>query len=196
MGQANEESALAFINRNQPIKSRTEPHFWTDQRFNNPCQPVVGLTWFEANAYAAWLSAVSGLAYRLPSEFEWEAAARGPQRRAYAWEGGWDQEKANTIEGRVLRTSPLGSYAAAGGLGPHGEEDLTGNVREWTGSLYIPYAEKGGDREDPESVGKRVIHGGSWSNARRYARCAYRDWCGPDYFDYSIGFRLLSPGAF
>ena len=109
----NEEESLEYLQRNQTQKSREKPNYWDDQRFNNPSQPVVGLTWFETNAYCAWLSTVSGGQFRLPGEFEWEAAARGKESRKYAWEGDWDQDKTNTIEGRVMRTTPVGCYSAA-----------------------------------------------------------------------------------
>ena len=191
----NEEDALGYLQRNQTQKSREKPNYWDDQRFNNPSQPVVGLTWFEANAYCAWLSTVSSGQFRLSNEFEWEAAARGKDGREYAWEGDWDQDKANTIEGRVMRTTPVGCYAAADGRGPHGEEDQSGNVWEWTGSLYISYDATDADREDANSESQRVLRGGSWDDSQRVARCAYRFRFVPDYFD-DLGFRLLSPGAF
>src|SRR5690606_36557863 len=97
-------------------KSRSQPAYWKDRERNNPSQPVVGVTWFEARAYCAWLSEVTGKLYRLPTEVEWEAAARGlsgksltddPTSRKYPWAGDWDKEKANSIEGRVLKPSPV-----------------------------------------------------------------------------------------
>ena len=177
------------LQRNQTPKSRERPNFWNDGRFNNPSQPVVGLTWFEANAYCAWLGAVSGGAYRLPDEFEWEAAARGSDGRKYAWQGEWNPEKANTVEGRVMRTTPVGSYAAGGGVGPHGEEDQVGNVWEWTASLYLPYGDREAKRIDLESDVKRICRGGSWASDSRDARCAYRDRLGPVNFFNNLGFR-------
>lgn len=62
----------------------------------------MGITWFEANAYCAWLSTVMGKEFRLPTEVEWEAAARGQDGRAYPWGNDWNVVKANTLEGRVL----------------------------------------------------------------------------------------------
>lgn len=175
-------------------KSREHPAFWDDRTRNNPSQPVVGLTWFEARAYCAWLSSVSGRAFRLPSEAEWEAGARGPEARGYPWGPDWDGPRANTIEGRVQRPSPVGAYAAAGGRGPFEAEDQSGNVWEWTSSLYqFAYPYRADEREDLEAEGDRVVRGGSWFNGRQFARCASRDRYVPDDFNDSLGFRVVSP---
>ena len=186
-----EDELLAYLHKILPQKSRQRPYLWDDGRFNRPNQPVVGVTWFEAQAYYAWLSAVAGAECRLPNEFEWEAAARGAERRPFAF-GEWDAQKANIIEGRVMRTTPVGCYAAVGGRGPHGEEDQTGNTWEWTRSLYIDYGHQEADREDPSASGYRVLRGGSWVDSRRFARCAFRNGCVPDLFSSIVGFRLLS----
>jgi formylglycine-generating enzyme required for sulfatase activity len=184
-------------------KSRERPQWWDDADYTNPSQPVVGVTWFEARAYCAWLSAVAGRAYRLPSEVEWEAAARGLPSPAsgggaggggYPWGNEWDADKANTIEGRVLKPSPVGAYGAAGGVGPFGAEDQAGNVWEWTGSLYLPYP-YAGERENPEEEGERAVRGGSWNDSRTLARCAYRGRDVPVNFDNLVGFRVVSPGS-
>jgi formylglycine-generating enzyme required for sulfatase activity len=85
-------------------KSRTQPDYWDDAQYNKPSQPVIGVTWFEARAYCAWLAQVTGQECHLPSEAEWESAARGKDDlRAYPWGKEWDTAKANTIEGRVLK---------------------------------------------------------------------------------------------
>jgi formylglycine-generating enzyme required for sulfatase activity len=202
-----EEQYRAEISKSFRGKSRTQPAYWNDSQYNNLSQPVVGLTWFEANAYCAWLSAVTGRTYRLPTEVEWEAAARGilsPSRRVsegdvrvriYPWGNDWDPAKANSLEGRVLKPSPVGAYAAAGAKGPCETEDQSGNVWNWTSSLYLPYPNDPGKSEDPEADGKRILRGGSWYNFRGDARCAYRDWLIPDDFIGSVGFRLFSPGS-
>lgn len=189
-----EEGLKAWLAQSFAGKSRQRPEYWLDSERNNPSQPVVGVTWFEARAYCAWLSAVTGQAYRLPTEVEWEAAARGGRARAYPWGDEWDAGRANTIEGRVLKPSPVGAYAPAGGGGPCGAEDQAGNVWEWTGSLYRPYPYQG-DREEAEAEGERAVRGGSWDSDRGFARCAYRNRFVPDYFDDNVGFRLVSPGS-
>ncbi len=173
-------------------KSRERPQYWNDNQFNNPSQPVVGITWFEARAYCKWLSEMTGRFYRLPTEAEWEAAARGGDARIYAWGDDWGPSKANTIEGHVLKTSPVGAYAAAVEPSPFGAEDQTGNVWEWTSTLYLPYGEEVGDREDVNSEGGRVVRGGSWLHLQENARCTYRYWYTPDNFYDYVGFRVVS----
>ena len=184
-------------------KSRTQPEYWKDRERNNPSQPVVGITWFEARAYCVWLSEVMGKPYRLPTEVEWEAAARGlPDKplfgkmtaRKYPWGEEFDKEKANSIEGRVMKPSPVGAYAA-GAVGLFGAEDQAGNVYDWTSSLYLPYPYIVEKSEVIEADGERTVRGGSWSNNRRNARCAFRLGLVPDFFPYDLGFRLVSPGS-
>lgn len=161
----NEEELRNVLGENLQQKSRRQPEFWDDPRFNNPSQPVVGITWFEAHAYCAWLSEETGIEYRLPNEAEWEAAARGLSEQTlqgYPWGRDWAEEKANTLESRIMRTSPVGVFGAAGGVGPCGAEDQAGNVWEWTSSLYLPYPYDPLRSEQPESEGERTLRGGSW----------------------------------
>jgi formylglycine-generating enzyme required for sulfatase activity len=190
-----EDELKAWLSESLGSKSRERPQWWSDPAYNNPSQPVVGVTWFEAVAYCAWLSAVTGRVYRLPSEAEWEAAARGPMGYVYAWGHAWDAARANTVEGRVLKPSPVGAYAAAGGGGPFGAEDQTGSVWEWTSSLYRPYPYRPDGREAAESEGERALRGGSWLYYRNLARCASRLRFVPDYFPDDVGFRVVSPGS-
>lgn len=181
-------------------KSRSQPALWNDRERNNPSQPVVGITWFEARAYCAWLSELTGTPYRLPTEVEWEAAARGlpegeGQVKKYPWGNDWDKEKANSIEGRVMKPSPVGAYSAAGALGPFDAEDQAGNVYDWTSSLYLPYPYDAHKAEEIEADGERTVRGGSWNNLRRLVRCASRSRNVPVNFNSNIGFRLVSPGS-
>ena len=199
-------------------KSRERPEYWFNAERNNPSQPVVGITWFEANAYCAWLTErlqVSGFTLqvwrngqletfnlkpetflvRLPTEVEWEAAARSADGRGYPWGNEWDVARANTIEGRVLKPSPVGAYSAVGGVGESGAEDQCGNVWDWTSTLYREYPYQADDRENPESEGERVLRGGAWLRASLLARCACRSRFGPVRFGDSIAFRLCSPGS-
>jgi formylglycine-generating enzyme required for sulfatase activity len=102
--------------------------------------------------------------------------------------------QALTVEGRVLKPSPVGAYAAADSSGPFGTEDQAGNVWNWTSTLYKDYPYNAEDgREDPNAEGDRVVRGGSWDNYHRVARCAYRYRNVPVLFGGNFGFRLLSP---
>ena len=186
-------------------KSRTEPHYWRDNDYNNPSQPVVGITWFEARAYCEWLSQVTERLYRLPTEAEWEAAARGLPSplsgeglgvRVYPWSDNWDAARANTLEGRVSKPSPVGVYVAAGGVSECGAADQCGNVWEWTSTLYQPYPYANDARENVEADGERVVRGGSFDSGRADARCAFRDGGSPGSMNDGIGFRMVSPGLY
>ncbi|MEO8354457.1 MAG: SUMF1/EgtB/PvdO family nonheme iron enzyme [Chloroflexota bacterium] len=198
-----EDELKEYLGKNLSQKSRSQPAYWENRERNNPSQPVVGITWFEARAYCAWLSEGTGKQYRLPSEAEWEAAARGlPEKplfgkmtaRRYPWGDDWDKEKANSIEGRVMKPSPVGAYTAAGAVGPFGAEDQSGNVYDWTSSLYLPYPYDEGKSEVNDSAAERVARGGSWYDDRGFVRCANRNRFMPDFFLDVIGFRLVSPG--
>jgi formylglycine-generating enzyme required for sulfatase activity len=208
IAKMSEDEFKEYLGKNLSQKSRSQPAFWKDRERNNPSQPVVGITWFEAKAYCVWLSEVTGKPYRLPSEVEWEAAARGlpsPSQgapfgddkglgvRVYPWGNDWDKEKANSLEGRVMKPSPVGAYTAAGAVGPFGAEDQAGNVYDWTSSLYLSYPYDAEKSEVSEADGERTIRGGSWFGNPWNVRCAYRIWDVPDSFDNDFGFRLVSP---
>ena len=93
-----------------------QPEYWDDARFNNPAQPVVGVTWFEARAYCNWLTAnaANGLIYRLPTEAEFEAAARGKKGRQFPYGKTFDSAKCNTFESHIRRTTPVRPTLEAG----------------------------------------------------------------------------------
>jgi len=93
-----------------PPGRQTQSAYWHDDTFNNPAQPVVGICWFEARAYCAWLSAQTSQAFRLPTEVEWEAAARGVQCRRYAFGDDFDAAHCNTFETHVRHTTPIGVW--------------------------------------------------------------------------------------
>ena len=144
---------------------RGSPLAWDDPAYNHPAQPVVGICWYEARAYCAWLSAQTGYAYRLPGEAEWEAAARGPTGRHYAWGDDFDAARCNGFETHVRGTTPIGVFP--GGDTPEGLVDISGNVWDWTSSLFKSYAYVPDDgREDPATKGPRVLRGGSLNYIR------------------------------
>ncbi len=147
--------------------------------------PVVNVSWNDVMAFCGW----AGVG--LPSEAEWEKAARGPEGREYPWGQGWRPGVCNTREGKLAGTSPVGQFPASASL--YGCHDLAGNVWEWTRSRQraYPYDPHDG-REDVAGDGRdRVLRGGSWrdgrQSARGTARKVYRPVSGSD--DY--GFRIV-----
>ncbi len=196
----------------RPVERRDQPFFWEDPQWNGRNFPVVGVSWFEAEAYANWLQVVTGKPYRLPTEAEWEKAARFsplPQGegqgegRLWPWGNTWDGARCNNSDEetkeKLGRTSPVGMYPD--GASPYGVQDMVGNVWEWCYDWYAgdTYQNRAGqevrDPVGPESGVARVVRGGSWLNVRNGARCAYRDGDEPDFFNLNLGFRLvLSPG--
>ncbi len=183
-----------------PDRPAHEPEDWKNARFNNPSQPVVGICWYEARAYCAWLSAQSGMAYRLPTEVQWEAAARSTDGRRYAFEGDFEPSRANTAESRLERTTPVGAYPT--GSSPEGVDDLCGNVWEWTGSLwgtdpkrptygYEYDVNDGRENADASAECLRVVRGGSWLNPLIHARAAARVRDFPAERGTPYGFRVV-----
>ena len=179
----------ALLDKWYPPGRQTQPAFWNDEAFNNPAQPVVGVCWYEARAYFAWLSAQTGQPFRLPTEAEWEAAARGRTGRRYAYGDEFDASLCNTFETHVRRTTPVGVFP--GGETPDGLIDMTGNSWDWTSSLYQPYPYVTVDgREDPAGEARRVVRGGAWDDLLSVARAAYRVVNAP-VNRLSVGFRLV-----
>ena len=203
--QMPEAEVRAIFARQYGDRPNDRPAYWDDERLAAPSSPVVGVNWFEASAYAAWLdnrlraaqaagllpadTLPPGYAVRLPSEAEWERAARGTAGRAYPWGCGWQGSRANTWEEHLLRTSPVGAFPE--GATPEGIHDLAGNVWEWTTTRYRPYPYRRDEREDPEAEGLPVVRGGSWNGSRRDVRCAYRGRNDRGEFFNSIGFRVV-----
>lgn len=99
--------------------------------------PVVGVSWHEATAYAAWIGSQHGVDARLPTEDEWERAARGDDTREFPWGDEYVQGRANLFDLGLGTTTPVGSFPE--GASPFGVLDMAGNVDEWTSTLYAPY---------------------------------------------------------
>jgi formylglycine-generating enzyme required for sulfatase activity len=162
--------------------------------------PVVQVSWHDTLAYCEWLAQVTGKAYRLPSEAEWEKAARGTDGRIYPWGNEWEAKRCNTSEGGKKDTTPVGSYLT--GASPYGLLDMAGNVWEWTRSLWgadvntpdfnYPYAANDG-REELKTGDeiRRVLRGGSFLSNQNPARCACRDGSRPHRWDYDRGCRVV-----
>jgi formylglycine-generating enzyme required for sulfatase activity len=155
--------------------------------------PVTDVSWEEAAACAAWLGAATAMRLRLPTEAEWERAARGDDGRRFPWGDSFDPALANTREGGRAGTSPAGAYPA--GASPWGALDMAGNVWEWTASLDALYPSVAGDgREMPGAAGRRIMRGGCYANPQGYARCACRFRLAPTVRNEFTGFRLAHDG--
>lgn len=132
------------------------PRYWSDPEWNDPAFPVIGVAWFEAEAYCRF----SGL--RLPTEAEWEKAARGTDGRRFPWGEDWDPSKANGPP-HGTRTTPIGMYFA--GVSPFGLHDMAGNAWEWVADWYGEsyYVESpASNPPGPVAGTEKCFRGGSW----------------------------------
>jgi len=161
--------------------------------------PVTYVKWTDAMAYCEWLNKtvqneefiMQNLQIRLPTEAEWEKAARGTDGYEYPWGNQFDKNKCNTRESGNGSTTPVRLYSPQGDS-PFGCADMTGNVREWTHSLMKPYPYNVRDgREDEKASGARVLRGGSFIRDEWDARCAYRYVSDINALYYVIGFRVV-----
>ncbi len=176
---------------------------WADQ-LQHPDHPVVNVSWREARQYVGWLTTMTGAAWRLPTEAEWEKAARWDVTRAiawiYPWGDTWGNSRANTKDSGPQASSPVGAYAAQGDASPVGCHDMAGNVWEWTSSIYAVEDYQADNRRENnnDTTSHRVIRGGSWSDVPEYARAAYRGKFTIDDHFGNLGFRparLALPGS-
>lgn len=185
-----------------------QPKYWDEHKWKCPNSPVVGVCWYEADAFCRWLTIIKndGYTYRLPTEQEWQAAAAGKKGRKYPWGNKMDKERCNNRETEIEKTSPVGIFIN----GRTSEEvyDLSGNVWEWTGSGYHQKREMSDFRFDEklnvlwekrnfeeylklrDDINRQlpVVRGGSWSIAEG-CRCAFRFSDFPGFRDFDIGFR-------
>lgn len=175
---------------------RAAPRFWDNARFSKPSQPAIGLSWYECVAYCRWLSGQTGRLYRLPTEAEWEKAARGKDGPTYPWGDAFDAARLNAREGsqKVYCSTPVGIYP--GGASPFGLFDCAGNVWEWCATRWqkpYPYnaAEDEWDEHYLEGRNLRALRGGSWNYEADVAKCAHRFRFEPFGWNDRGGFRLV-----
>lgn len=164
------------------------PEAWSAQ-ITRPDHPVTHISWKAALAYVAWLAQVTGEPWRLPTEEEWEKAARGTNGRIYPWGDTWDGSRANTEESGPGDTTPVGAYPT--GASPYGALDMAGNINEWCGippdsPLFRPGAFTG---EQRQNVG--YLAGGGWDENPSHTRAAYRSQLFMGAQTDDTGFRLV-----
>ncbi len=182
---------------------RDAPAYWTDSTYNGPRQPVVGVNWEEALAFAEWagreLASVGRGKFALPSEAQWEYVARGAGQpgtdsRRYPW---GDQEPtpelANYDASKIGRSTPVGSYPL--GASWCGCEDLSGNVWEWCADAwhdnYVDAPVDGSAWMSDDDQARRVVRGGGWDCDAVRLRGAYRSWWLPRDWYVNLGFRVV-----
>jgi formylglycine-generating enzyme required for sulfatase activity len=155
--------------------------------------PVVYVSWDDAMAFCEWLSQETDKGFVLPSEAEWEKAARGTNGRIYPWGDEDPTADLCNFGKNVGDTTPVGNYSPKGDS-PYGCADMAGNVWEWTRSLYkdYPYDSEDG-REDLDAGGdvRRVVRGGAFAYNTRVVRCAFRHRLDPNYRNRNYGFRVV-----
>lgn len=203
----------------QQVTGAHRPIVWKGQLPEQLAQhPVVDLSWYEAQALCAWLRNETGRLFRLPTEAEWEKAARGAHSPTFPWGNTFDATCCNVKETGIRDITPVGNFPA--GASPYGVLDMAGNVWEWTQSLQAPYPYRGDDGRNeqeprvenrkqrflqrllsgawirgvehalPPVETRRIIRGGCFANPEGFARSACRLRLQPERRTPFLGVRL------
>jgi len=169
---------------------KTKPRYWDDSNFNQSNQPVVGVTWKEAQAFCQWKGK------RLPTEAQWEKAARGKRPVKYPWGNEEPDKNRLNFNSYVGKTTPVGSYPT--GKSDYGVFDLSGNVAEWVQDWHFPEYYLFSPKENPPGPEKghyKIIRGGNWQNNAEDVRLTYRNATVPKARSKTIGFRCVANAA-
>jgi formylglycine-generating enzyme required for sulfatase activity len=193
-----EMAALQVRNRDYSMflaaTGAAAPPHWNDPYFNHPDQPVVAVSWFEAARYCEWLSAECAAHYRLPTEAEWERAARGGRESAlYVWGDelpGGRKDYLRRWGGTVTGPRVVGEESS----NPFGIFDIGENVHEWCldwfdRNYYAASTER--NPAGPETGDRRASRGGSWRHQVKVSRCAARSSIPPSFQYADYGFRVV-----
>jgi formylglycine-generating enzyme required for sulfatase activity len=159
---------------------------WKKSSFEHENHPVVWVSWNDANAYCQFMSESKGFQFKLPTEAQWEKAARGNDARKYPWGNQKPDKNLSNI-----KTCLVGSYPK--GASPYGVLDMAGNVWEWCSDWYSKDYYRNAPRENPKGPSNgltHVIHGGSWYGRAKYIHCSLRYHEKASYSTFILGFRL------
>lgn len=165
-------------------KNRNIPDGWEAQ-MRKSFHPVTGITVYEAEAYCAWLSATKSRTIRLPTEVEWEYAARGDDARPFPWGEEFHATFANTAESERFSTMEVANMP--NDISPFGVMGMCGNIQEWTSSIYVP-----APKEVTAPGPLRVARGGSFHDTYFGSRTSYRRAYPAEFFYPFLGFRIIA----
>jgi len=166
------------------------PPFWHDQNFNHPQQPVTGVSWFDADRYCHWLAEHTARPYRLPTEAEWERAARADlEQNDFPWGNDPPHSLPNYSTRWQTGPEPVARYAP----NAFGLYNICDNVHEWCSDWYDPnyYAvSPASNPRGPQQGQRKASRGGSWRHHVKVARCSARSSIPPDFHYADYGFRV------
>ena len=169
---------------------RRKPLHWDDPPFSHPQQPVVAVSWLDAVAYCEWLSGETGDRYRLPTEAEWERAARGSlEGKLYPWGDAPPESLPDYAARWKTGPEPVARYAPS----IFGLYNIADNVHEWCADWYSPgYYAVSPERnpQGPVEGSRRASRGGSWRHYIKVSRCAARSSIPPEFQYADYGFRV------
>lgn len=176
---------LAETNHHTPMQ-------WGNASFSDPEQAVVGVSWLDATAYCDWLSEVSEMSYRLPTEAEWERAARGGlEQKLYPW----GDEPPDSLPNYSTRWKSGPEVVGRGEINSYGLCDIGANVHEWCSDWFDAACYGASPERNPQGPAtgtRRSSRGGSWRHYTKVSRCAARSSIPPEFRYADYGFRIAS----